>query len=113
MMGDRSNPLIAHYMRSTIRSVGEAFVLWGSLSLILDVHGRLHFAIAQRLKSYFSINPPQKQQAAIPLVIFRKAERAASSTCEEILTHLMISAFFFRMQSCEYLLVKGTHKTKM
>jgi len=80
----------------------------------LDRENKFAFILQCQLRSYANTNKPVTPQAAITGSILREFYiLSISSSSDKALCKLFIGAFFFAMQSCEYVNVSRYRKTKL
>lgn len=58
--------------------------------------------ISRQTKGYKKLDPPTKQQKALPVSVYRFILRHARSPKMKAKAHLLAGALFFAMRSCEY-----------
>ena len=92
-------------IRSTFRTN-----LWPDSALDADAKPSLF--LTRQLSGYVDADASTKQQKALPPSVFRSMLQNRFSPMNEALGQLAGCAFFFGMRSCEFLSVKGDHKTK-
>jgi hypothetical protein len=64
--------------------------------------------LQHQMRGYTNLNPSKRQQKAIPLGLLQKMTRRLSKVPGLIAYHeITILAYFFAMQSCEYLKTPG------
>ena len=69
----------------------------------LDCDGNTSYAMQQCFKGYTNLDPPEKQQKAIPFTVLLMMMKLAGSCDLSIAIALLaMGAFFFAMRSCEY-----------
>ena len=69
----------------------------------LDCDGNTSYAMQQCFKGYVNLDPPEKQQKAIPFSVLLFMMKLAGNCALAItIAQLAMGAFFFAMRSCEY-----------
>ena len=69
----------------------------------LDSDGHISYAMQQCFKGYVNMDPPEKQQKAIPFSVLLTMMKFAGSCALAIaIAQLAMGGFFFAMRSCEY-----------
>lgn len=99
-------------VRATLDCVAQAFKLADRADPRLDADGKLAFLLQRQLCRYKNVDRPESPQIAITALILREFYRISISVYDKALCDLFIGAFFFAMQSCEYVQVSGPRKTK-
>jgi len=89
----------------TLSSIGEAFMLHGCRNPVREEDESMTPAINQMLRGYGQVDPPMKQEAALPPLVLKEACRETESPRAWHHANLFIGAFFFECRSCEYLVV--------
>ncbi len=78
-----------------------------------DVTGNpLEPTISRQLKGYKNLDPGEKHQKALPILVYRVLARNDYNDQSTALHQLFRGAFFYAMRSCEYLEVRGERRTK-
>lgn len=70
-----------------------------------DFTGARCFLLSQTLKGYSNLDPPPKQQPAIPFIVIEKmfsSSESFPSSIKHAMSQLTCGAFFHGMRSCEY-----------
>ena len=69
----------------------------------LDSDWHISYAMQQCFKGYVNLDPPEKQQKAIPFtVLLFMMKLAGDCPLAIVIAQLAMGAFFFAMRSCEY-----------
>ena len=97
------NSLAEGTIRTTIDYVAQAFRSNNRPDPKVDDGGRLSCVLQHQYKGYKNLDKNTKQQKALPLVVLRELAKNKSTVENIALAQLCIGAFFFVMQSCEYL----------
>ena len=104
--GDFSkDPTRAGTIRDTIQYVSQAFKASLKPDPTSDLVGNRAFLIRQTLKGYENLDPPPKQQKALPFCIIEHAysiSQNSPSSINHAIARLSTGAFFHMMRSCEY-----------
>jgi hypothetical protein len=93
--------------------VAQTFKLANQPDPRLDSNGKLAFLLQPQLRGSASTDPGESPQVAITGSVLHKFHQLALSDFDKALCELFIGAFFFVMQSCEYVQVEGSRKTKL
>jgi hypothetical protein len=64
-------------------------------------------------RGYKNKDNPEQQQVAVTGSVLKEFYKLSTSQKDKSLCELFIGAFFFTMQSCKYIKVSGTRKTKL
>jgi hypothetical protein len=105
--------LKADSVRAALDCMAQAFKLAVRPDPRLNTDGKLAFILQRQLCGYKSTDPGEKPQVALTGSILRKFYHLAISPFDKAMCQLFIGAFFFAMQSCEYVKVQGPRKTKL
>ncbi len=73
----------------------------------LNEHGSLDWNLSCQLRSYKLADPKEWKQKAIPLNVISLIAQGASTAKQRVVAEVIIGAFFFACQSCEYLQVQN------
>ena len=107
-----NDQLVADSCRSALQGVCTAFITEGYPNPSLDADGKLAFILQRQIRGYRNTDPATRQQKPIPLELLEKMVTRSCTDPGLIAFHqLTIFAFFFAMQSCEYLKTKGERRT--
>jgi len=102
---------MAATVRTTLSSVGEGFTVHRQRNPVKMADRSMVPSMQQMIREYGVVDPPTKQEAALPLSVLKEAYLKATSSRKQQHANLIIGAFFFDFRSCEYLVVTGTCKT--
>jgi len=106
--------LNSNQSQSNLDCVAQTFKLADKPDPRLDRENKFAFILQCQLRSYANTNKPVTPQAAITGSILREFYiLSISSSSDKALCKLFIGAFFFAMQSCEYVNVSRYRKTKL
>jgi hypothetical protein len=109
----KRDPIKSDHCKSTINCVAQAYRMAGHEDPTLDANGKPSFILQRQFRHFSNTDKPPTQQAAVTGSILRKLHQLATPNLEKTMCDLFIGAFFFAMQSCEYLSVTGTRRTKL
>jgi hypothetical protein len=87
--------------RTTLDGVAQTFRLHKFESPIHDAAGRLEI-LALQLKGYADEDLDPRPQQTLPLEVVRRVRAMRTTTRDEAIGQLAVTAFFFAMRSCEY-----------
>jgi hypothetical protein len=112
--------LAASTVQEAITKLGEIFRANVGYN---PAHGQgsnaLHPALSRQFKGMKNADPGEKQQKALPVCVYRKLHKFASTSTQKnsdvdiAIADILTLAFFFCMRSCEYSDVQGERRTKI
>jgi hypothetical protein len=71
----------------------------------LNEDGELARILSRQYRAYRNVDPPVKQQKAIPCCVLKELAQINASEVQRATAELAIGGFFFACRSCEYLKV--------
>ena len=89
-------------IRAALDGVAQTFLLNKLESPIHDAVGRPDPLLALQLKKYADDDPGPTPQQAVPLEVMCKVRSWTRNEMDVAIGQLVVVAFFFAMQSCEY-----------
>ena len=104
------------HVQKIIDNIGKTFSLWNlevSINPFVDEREKLWHIIKKILHGYKLSDLPVKREAPVTLELLWVIKKKVKSTCNLFIAYLLISAFFYTIQSCKYVATSGEPQTKI